>query len=60
MAVICRKRGAFDHAGSPDSTFNLVKTRVKDRADLISMDRGALVIGFVNMSVYFSKLGNNF
>ena len=29
-------------------------------ASLISLYRGALVIGFVNISVYFNKLVNNF
>ena len=49
-----------------------LKTRVKDRGnssallleskkpDLISMYRGTLVSGFVNISVYFNKLANNF
>ena len=56
--------------------FNLIvvliylKTCVKDRGDssapiarkrdLISMYQGALVSGFVNISVYFTKLANNF
>ena len=56
--------------------FNLIvvliylKTCVKDRGDssapsartrdLISMCQGALVSGFVNISVYFTKLANNF
>ena len=70
MAVICRKRSAFD------MQFNLVvvliylKTCVKDRRDssapiarkkdLISMYQGALVSRLVNISVYFTKLANNF
>ena len=29
------------------------------KKDLISMHRGALVRGFVNISVYFNKLANN-
>ena len=29
-------------------------------ASLIRLYRGALVIGFVNISVYFNKLVNNF
>ena len=56
--------------------FNLIvvliylKTCVKDRGDssapiarkrdLISTYQGALVSGFVNISVYFTKLANNF
>ena len=45
-----------------------LKTCVKDhglqsvarKKDLISMYRGALVSGNVNISVYFNKLANNF
>ena len=64
LAVICRKRSAFD------MQFNLVvvliylKTCVKDRRDssasiarkkdLISMYQGALVSRLVNISVYFT------
>ena len=31
-----------------------------EKKDLISMYHGALVSGFVNISVYFNKLPNNF
>ena len=50
--------------------FIYLKTCVKDRRDssppiarkkgLISMYQGALVIRLVNISVYFTKLANNF
>ena len=66
LAVFCRKRGAFDYAISPRDRFNLVKgvcersCRLLEKKDLISMHRGALVSGFVNILVYFNKLANNF
>ena len=70
MAVICRKRGAFDMQFNLIVVLIYLKTRVKDRRDssapiarkkdLISMYQGALVSRLVNISVYFTKLANNF
>ena len=70
MAVICRKRGAFDMQFNLIVVLIYLKTCVKDsvdssapiarKRDLISTYQGALVSGFVNISVYFTKLANNF
>ena len=69
LAVICRKRGAFDMQFNLIVVLIYLKTRVKDRRDtapiarkkdLISMYQGALVSRLVNISVYFTKLANNF
>ena len=70
MAVICRKRSAFDMQFNLIVVLIYLKTCVKERGDssapiartmdLISMCHGALVSGFVNISVYFTKLANNF
>ena len=70
MAVICRKRSAFDMQFNLIVVLIYLKTCVKDRRDssapiarkkdLISMYQGALVSRLVNISVYFTKLANNF
>ena len=72
LAVICRKRSAFDLQFHLIVVLIFLKTCVKDRGDssawlleskeldLISMYRDTLVSGFVNISVYFNKLANNF
>ena len=70
MAVIGRKRTAFDLQFHLIVVLFFLKTCVKDRGDLldcynrkkdlISMYRDTLVSGFVNISVYVNKLANNF
>ena len=70
-AVICRKRSAFDMQFHLIVVSIFLKTCVKDHGDtssqlfarkkyLISMYRDALVSSNVNISVYFTKLVNNF
>ena len=68
--IICRKLSAFDRQLNLIVVLIYLKTCVKDRGDssapiarkkdLISTYQGALVSGFVNISVYFTKLANNF
>ena len=70
LAVICRKRSAFDMQFNLIVVLIYLKTCVKDRRDssapiarkkdLISMYQGPLVSRLVNISVYFTKLANNF
>ena len=55
----------FWHAISPHSSFNLFKNVCGtpadcEKKDLISIYRGALISGNVNISVYLNKLANNF
>ena len=66
----CLTAKRFWHAISPHSSFNIFKNvcerswryflPIARKKDLISMYRGALVSGNVNISVYFNKLANNF
>ena len=68
LAVICRKLSAFDMQFNLIVVLIYLKTCVRDRAlhrllergIFISTYQGALVSGFVNISVYFTKLANNF
>ena len=69
LAVICRKRSAFDlqfHTSysSFSHVWKIVEIALLDcynrKKDLISMYPGTLVSGFPNISVYFNKLANNF
>ena len=68
--LFCTKRSVFDMQFNPIVVLIFLKTCVKDRGDssgpigrkkdLISLYHGALVSGFVNISVCFNKLANNF
>ena len=70
LAVICRKRSAFDLLFHLLVALIFSTTYVKDRGDssawlleskegFISMYRDTLVSDFVNISVYFNKLANS-
>ena len=66
--LFCRKRSAFDMQFNLVAVLIFLKTCAKDRGDssarllgnLISLYHGALVSGFVNISVYLNKSANNF
>ena len=71
LAVICRKRSAFDMQFHLIVVSIFLKMCVKDRSwrylqpiarnkDLITMYQGTLFSSNVNISVYFNKSANNF